>query len=39
MNETWLKEAYQDYRSDVPEHITLEEAAKVRSERTAMRLP
>jgi NAD(P)-dependent dehydrogenase (short-subunit alcohol dehydrogenase family) len=39
MNETRLKEAYQDYRSDVPEHITPEIAGEVRSERTAMRLP
>ncbi|WP_217278702.1 SDR family NAD(P)-dependent oxidoreductase [Hymenobacter sp. BRD67] len=39
MNDTRLREAYQDYRSDPPEHLTTEEVAKVRGQRTAMRLP
>lgn len=39
MNETRLKEAYQDYRSNPPENLTPDEAANVRGERTAMRLP
>jgi len=39
MNETRLKEAYQDYRSDPPADLTPEEAAQVRGPRTAMRLP
>lgn len=39
MNETRLKEAYQDYRSNPPEHLSAEEAAHVRGQRTAMRLP
>jgi NAD(P)-dependent dehydrogenase (short-subunit alcohol dehydrogenase family) len=39
MNETRLKEAYQDYRSDPPAEMTPEAAAQVRGPRTAMRLP
>jgi NAD(P)-dependent dehydrogenase (short-subunit alcohol dehydrogenase family) len=39
MNETRLKEAYQDYRSDPPTPLTTEEVAQVRGQRTAMRLP
>lgn len=39
MNETRLTEAYQDYRSDPPAHISPEQAAEVRGARTAMRLP
>ena len=39
MNETRLKEAYQDYRSDPPADVTPEATAAVRGPRTAMRLP
>lgn len=39
MNETRLKEAYMDYRSNPPEHLSEAEVASVRGERTAMRLP
>lgn len=39
MNETRLTEAYQDYRSDPPADLSLEEVAQVRGQRTAMRLP
>ena len=39
MNETRLKEAYQDYRSDPPGNLSAEEVAQVRGQRTAMRLP
>lgn len=39
MNETRLREAYQDYRSDPPADVTAEAAAHVRGPRTAMRLP
>lgn len=39
MNETRLKEAYQDYRSDPPTPLTPGEVAQVRGPRTAMRLP
>lgn len=39
MNETRLKEAYQDYRSDPPANLSAEEVAQVRGQRTAMRLP
>jgi NAD(P)-dependent dehydrogenase (short-subunit alcohol dehydrogenase family) len=39
MNETRLKEAYQDYRSDPPADLSQEQVAEVRGQRTAMRLP
>ncbi|RZK13811.1 MAG: SDR family oxidoreductase, partial [Hymenobacter sp.] len=39
LNETRLKEAYQDYRSNPPTPTTAEDAAAVRGPRTAMRLP
>jgi NAD(P)-dependent dehydrogenase (short-subunit alcohol dehydrogenase family) len=39
MNETRLKEAYQDYRSDPPADLSPEEVAQVRGQRTPMRLP
>ena len=39
MNETRFKEAYQEYRSNPPEHLSAEEIAQVRGQRTAMHLP
>jgi NAD(P)-dependent dehydrogenase (short-subunit alcohol dehydrogenase family) len=39
LNETRLKEAYLDYKTDPPAGITPEQAALVREQHTAMRLP